>query len=80
MSRLVNLSDAVYEELTKLKRVRNASYSKVIESLFRNKQTTEKISWAETIDRQLERDRRYRGKKERIDYDLVAYGVSRDSA
>lgn len=32
--------------------------------------------WEDIIANQIERDKHHKGKKEKIDYDLVAYGVS----
>ncbi len=37
-----------------------------------------KTSWAEMTARQLEKSKRYKGKREKTDHDLIAYGVSRD--
>lgn len=81
MSRLVNLSDPVYEELTRIKRAKKASYSEVVEELLKNRGQKEKteslkelIAWAE------ERARKYKGPKEKTDHDLVAHGVSRDDS
>ena len=81
MSRLVNLSDSVYEELTRMKRAKNASYSEVIQNMLtarhktkRNETLQDLIEWAE------DRACKYKGPKEKTDHDLVAYGVSRDSA
>ena len=79
MSRLVNLSDSVYEELTRRKKARGESYSGVIAGLLEPRQKAKKketlqdlIAWAE------KRARACRGRKEHTDHDLVAYGVSRD--
>ena len=81
MSRLVNLSDPIYEELTRMKRAKNASYSEVIGNLLatrhktkRNETLQDLIDWAD------DRAHKYRGPKEKTDHDLAAYGVSRDSA
>lgn len=42
---------------------------------------TKKITdWKQMILRAKERDAKFKGKKERIDHDLIAYGVSRDSS
>ena len=81
MSRLVNLSDPVYEELTRLKRMKDASYSEVVEELLRASNSAKKThEWSDVIAWVKERDRHFRGKKEKIDHDLIAHGVSRDSA
>ena len=79
MSRLVNLSDSIYEELTRMKRAKNQSYSEVVEGLLAKKEHLGRtITWDEMIANQLERDKHYKGKKEKIDYDKAAYGVSLD--
>ncbi|MCX6772645.1 MAG: hypothetical protein NTV88_02650 [Candidatus Micrarchaeota archaeon] len=81
MSRLVNLSDSIYEELTRMKRTKRQSYSEVVGELLKNRGQKEKteslkelIAWAE------EKARRYRGPKEKTDHDLIAHGVSRDDS
>ena len=81
MSHLVNLSDELYEELTAIKKIRNVSYSEVIQSLLHEHAEEKKTTdWQTMIARARERDRQFKGKKEKIDHDLIAYGVSRDSA
>ncbi len=81
MSRLINVADAVYEELTRMKKAKNASYSEVIgELVFRGKGEPEKtedlkdlLAWAK------KRAKNFKGKREKTDIDLIVYGVSRDS-
>ncbi|MBI2079439.1 hypothetical protein HYT84_01630 [Candidatus Micrarchaeota archaeon] len=80
MSHLVNLSDGVYEELTKLKKVRDMSYSEVIYHLIHEKQIQKTTTWDDALKKIRLRDKQYKGKKEKIDHDLIAYGVSRDSS
>ena len=81
MSRLVNLSDPVYEELTRLKRMKDASYSEVVEELLRASNSAKKThDWSDVVKWAKERAKRYKGAKEKTDHDLIAYGVSRDSA
>lgn len=80
MSKLVNISDELYEELTSLKKMKNASYSEVIESLLHRVAALKTTDWKQMILRAKERDAKFKGKKERIDHDLMAYGVSRDSS
>jgi len=81
MSHLINVSDEVYEELTKLKKIRNDSYSSVLKDVLKkNSQLKKTIGWEEMIQKAKERDAQYKGKKEKIDHDLIAYGVSRDSS
>ena len=79
MSKLVNISDELYEELTSLKKVKNESYTQVIEGLLRRVAKLKTTDWNQMVLRAKERDARFKGKKERIDHDLIAYGVSRDS-
>lgn len=79
MSKLVNISDELYEELTSLKKIKNVSYSEVIESLLHRLAEIKTTDWKQMILRAKERDAKFKGKKEKIDYDLIAYGVSRDS-
>jgi len=80
MSKLVNLSDAVYAELTRIKRMRDESYSEVVANLLTKGGNPEKrITWREIVEMQKARDRKFKGKTEKIDHDLVAYGVSRDN-
>ncbi len=81
MSRLVNLSDAVYEELTRIKRAKNASYSMVVEELLLASNTVKKThDWMDVVAWMKEKDKKFKGKKRRIDHDLIAHGVSRDSS
>ena len=81
MSHLVNLSDEAYEELSKLKQAKQASYSEVIiEILDQAKHTQKTLTTDDIISRIKERDKSFKGKKEKIDHDLIAYGVSRDSS
>ena len=81
MSRLVNLSDEVYDELSALKKMQNASYSEVIEALLhRVGEANKTMDWKTMISKAKIRDTKFKGKKEKIDYDLVAYGASRDSS
>jgi len=81
MSRLVNLSDAVYEELTRLKKAKGASYSEVIAELLPGSQKhgAKTDNWDSLIAWLRERDRNFKGKREKIDHDLILYGASRDS-
>lgn len=81
MSRLVNLSDPVYAELTRIKRAKGQSYSEAIAGLLEKEMSGKKAygmkemnEWARA------KARAYRGRKERIDYDAEIYGVSRDGA
>lgn len=81
MSHLVNISDEVYDNLTVLKKVRQASYSEVIQNLLHQHQETKKtLTWDEMIANAKKRDAGFKGKKEKIDHDLIAYGVSREDS
>jgi predicted CopG family antitoxin len=81
MSRLINVSDAVYEELTLLKRAREASYSETIVYLLESKSALKKRhTWREMVDWMKKRDATFKGKKEKTDIDLIAHGVSRDDS
>ena len=81
MSHLVNISDEVYQELTTIKKIRNASYSEVIQSLLHQHVEAKKtINWDDMIAKAKERDTKFKGKKEKIDHDLIAYGVSRENS
>lgn len=82
MSRLVNLSDAVYEELTRLKRAKGASYSEVIAELLPNeqRQAAKTDNWDRMIAWIKEKDRHFKGKKEKIDHDQILYGETHDGA
>ena len=79
MSRLINVSDTVYEELTRLKQMRGQSYSEAIARLL-PKDKEKSIGWDEILAKIKRRDARFKGKTEKIDHDLIAHGVSRDSA
>ena len=79
MSHLVNISDEVYDELTMLKKMKSASYTKVIDDLLhRLRELNKTIDWETMISKAKVRDAKFKGKKKKIDYDLIAYGVSRD--
>ncbi|HLC69169.1 MAG TPA: antitoxin VapB family protein [Candidatus Bilamarchaeaceae archaeon] len=81
MSNLINISDHVYEELTELKKIRKESYTEVIDRFIHSAQEKKKTrSWDDLIARAKERDAKFKGKKEKIDHDLIAYGASRDSS
>jgi len=81
MSKLVNLSDTVYAELTRMKRLRDESYSEVIAGLLIAKGSEKKTTtWREMVDWMKKRDVKFKGKTEKIDHDLIAHGVSRDGS
>lgn len=75
MSQLINISDDVYEALTKLKKLKNASYSQVIRQHLGSGQAVS-ISFEQMID-EIEKSEPKPKKLEKTDHDLAAYGVSR---
>lgn len=77
MSRLVNLSDDVYGELTRIKRAKNASYSEVVEGLLKNKDRGEKTMDLKALGEWcLKRSKAYKGKLDKTDHDQILYGGS----
>ena len=80
MSKLINVSNNVYDELTRRKKARNASYSEVISELLQERDKPKTIGWDEILAEIKKQDATFKGKKEKIDHDLIAHGVSRDSA
>lgn len=80
MSKLVNISDELYKELTALKKGQDTSYTEVIESLLHRVSQIKTTDWKTMISKAKERDAKFKGKKEKIDHDLIAYGVSRESS
>ena len=81
MSHLINVSNEVYEELTTLKKSRAVSYTEIIKKLLSKSAEIKKTKdWKDLVTRAKLRDVNFKGKKGRIDHDLIAYGVSRDSS
>jgi len=79
MSRLINVSDSVYEQLTRIKRAKGQSYSEAIAGMLQKGGTPGKtIGWEEILAKIKARDAKFKGKKEKIDHDLIAHGVSFD--
>ncbi len=79
MSQLINVSDEVYERLTALKKIKDESYTRLIaELLGANESKT--YTMLDVLNEIRAQDRSFKGKKERIDHDLIAYGVSRESS
>jgi len=79
MSRLINVSDAIYEELTRIKRAKGQSYSEAIADLLPKNSSDEKTdNWDSLIAKLREESRNFKGKRVKIDHDLIAHGVSRD--
>ena len=82
MSRLINVSDSVYEQLTRIKRAKGQSYSEAIASILPSSGAgaAKTDNWDDLIAWIKENDKKFKGKKEKIDHDLIAYGVSRDGS
>ncbi len=77
MNHLVNLADDVYAELTRRKKMRKASYSEVVRELLKANEPP-KIYDMKMVLKNIEaREAKFKGKTEKIDYDLIVYGVSR---
>lgn len=79
MSRLVNLSDTIYMQLTRIKKAKRASYSEVVAGLLKEVEPQKTHGWEETLAKLDAEAAKFKGKKEKTDYDLIAYGVSRDN-
>jgi predicted CopG family antitoxin len=82
MSRLINVSDAIYEELTRIKRAKGQSYSEAIAGLMtkEGEKQGKAENWNGLLAKLRERSKAYAGKRVKIDHDLIAHGVSRDGA
>ncbi len=79
MSHLISVPDELFEKLTELKKEKKTSYSEVIrESVFGSREKT--LTWYDAIARMEKIGQSFKGPKEKIDHDLIAYGVSRESA
>jgi len=79
MSRLINVSDSVYEELTRMKRARGQSYSEAIAGMLpKGGLPAKTIGWEEILEKLEKRAANFRGKRTKIDHDLIAHGVSFD--
>lgn len=79
MNHLVNLAHDVYVELTRRKEMHKASYSEVIREMLRTSEPQKIYTIKTMIENQKARDAKFKGKTEKIDYDLILYGVSRDA-
>lgn len=73
------MSDTVYMQLTRIKKAKRASYSEVVAGLLKQTEPQKTHGWEEMVAKMKEKAAKYKGKKEKTDYDLVAYGVSRDN-
>ncbi len=80
MSRLINVSDAVYKQLTRIKRARGQSYSEAIAGMLpdSNASTAKTDNWDDLIAWVKENDKKFKGKKEKIDHDEILYGDAHD--
>ncbi len=76
MSRLINVSDSVYEQLTRIKRAKGQSYSEAIAGMLPSSGagTAKTDNWDGLIAWIKEKDRRFKGKRVRIDHDQILYG------
>mgnify|MGYP001618692358 CR=1 FL=1 len=77
MSHLVHLADDVYAELTCRKKVRNASYSEVIRDMITSCEPPKIYDIKMMLENAKARAAKFKGKREKIDHDLILYGVSR---
>lgn len=75
MSRLINVSDAVYEELTRMKRAKGQSYSEAIASLLPEPAPIAKKTdnWDNLIAWIRENDKKFKGKRVKLDHDKILY-------
>ena len=76
MSRLINVSDSVYEQLTRIKRAKGQSYSEAIAGMLPGcgTGTAKTDNWDSLIAWIKEKDRKFKGKRVRIDHDQILYG------
>lgn len=79
MSELINVADDVYAALTKIKKARKASYSEVIRWYISEKPAEKKYTAMDILATVKAHEAENKKKKEKIDHDLVLYGVSRES-
>lgn len=81
MGNMLNISKEAYEKITALKNAHNFSYSETILYLIGACGQAEKISdWTNVLEKAKQRAENYSGRKERINHDKIAYGVSRESS
>ena len=80
MSSLINVSDDVYEALTRIKKAKDASYSEVIREILQKRKNKKKYTLKDLVINAKMRDKGKKVKIEKIDHDLIAYGVSRDGS
>ncbi len=78
MSHLINVSNELYEELTRIKKTKNASYTEVIQDLLVNRDKREKTETKEDLLAYLKiLEKKYKGRpKENIseNIDKLLYG------
>ncbi|MFA5930066.1 MAG: antitoxin VapB family protein [Candidatus Micrarchaeia archaeon] len=82
MSRLINVSDSVYEQLTRIKRAKGQSYSEAIAGMLPSEgaSTAKTDNWDDLIAWIKENDKKFKGKKVKIDHDQILYGDSDDGS
>jgi len=82
MSRLINVSDSVYEQLTRIKRAKGQSYSEAIASMLPSSGagTAKTDNWGDLIAWIKENDKKFKGKKVKIDHDQILYGDPDDGS
>ena len=79
MSRLIHVADDVYAELTRRKQMHKASYSEVVREMLRSSEPQKIYTIKTMLENQKARDAKFKGKTEKIDYDMILYGVSRET-
>ncbi|MFA6213942.1 MAG: hypothetical protein WC717_01560 [Candidatus Micrarchaeia archaeon] len=75
MSRLINVSDGVYEALTRMKRAKGQSYSEAIAGLLPEPaQALKKTdNWDNLLAWIRENDKKFKGGKVKLDHDKILY-------
>ena len=81
MSRLINVSDSVYEQLTRIKRAKGQSYSEAIASMLPNAGASmaKTDNWDGLLAWIKEKDKKFKGKRVRIDHDQILYGEKNEN-
>ncbi|MFA6907728.1 MAG: hypothetical protein WC263_02785 [Candidatus Micrarchaeia archaeon] len=75
MSRLINVSDPVYEQLTRIKRAKGQSYSEAIAGMLPEPAPVAKKTdnWDSLLAEIRENDKKFKGRKVRLDHDKILY-------
>ena len=81
MSRLINVSDSVYEQLTRIKRAKGQSYSEAIAGMLPGSgtSTAKTDNWDGLLAWIKEKDKKFKGKRVRIDHDQILYGEKNEN-